>query len=270
MTERRICLVGTGHGWQLAPLKGEVWTINDLGVYRHSTMIWDYHNFDWSFKENVEHYSHLEEDLTVEAKIERARGREERWRRIELYCRQTGVALMSVKKYDRIPSSIEYPIKEVIERFSGDGMCGDYINSCIAAQLAYALYVGATRIDCYGINVEMGSEWVYQRSAVSYWVGRAHGMGVPCTISGSERRPLRIIDGRIYGFDLPQQELGKKHSIMLDQANHYVNVWDESGQAEPDMKHKVVTCMLCGKPMEEPGKCITCDSKKLGQGGAKI
>ena len=253
--EKRVCLVGTGHGWQLCPTEGEVWTLNDLGIYRYTTMFWDMHNFDWTFKENVEHYSHVEEDLTQEARVERARQREARWQRIELYCRQKGVPLMSVKRYDRIPTSIAFPIYDIIAYFGTD-----FINSAIACQLAYAIYKGYTVIDCYGINVEMGSEWVYQRDCVSYWVGQAHGRGIRCTVSGSERRPLRILDRRIYGFDIPQREAGKKHKIILEgTVRGTLAVYDESGRGSSgNVAMNLAGCERCGKPVEAGSVCKHC------------
>ncbi|GAF93271.1 unnamed protein product, partial [marine sediment metagenome] len=86
-------------------------------------------------------------------------------------------------------------------------------------------------IDLFGINVEMGTEWIYQRDCVSYWMGRAHGMDVRLTCSGSTRRPMRIIDKKIYGFDRVQKDCGKEKVVkMAGPIPRPMKVWDESGE----------------------------------------
>jgi len=225
-----LAIVGTGHGHQLAPTSGEVWVMNDLGCFRYCTMLWDVHNFDWTLEENYENYSHIQEDLTEEARWKRTRDRDARFRRIEEFCSRTGTALMSVKSYDRLPNSIAYPLDEVIAFHPG---CREFLNSALSHAIAYALYLGHKSIDLYGINVEMGTEWIYQRDCVSYWIGRAHGMGARCTVSGSVRRPLRIIDKKIYGFDRIQKDYGVPKQVrMMNKMGQsfpqFVTVVDES------------------------------------------
>ena len=225
--EAPLSLVGTGHGHQLAPTRGEVWVLNDLGCHIYCTMLWDVHNFDWTLQENYENYSHIQEDLTEEERWQRTHNRDDRFRRIEKFCRASGVPVMSVKQYDHTPS-IAYPLDKVIDFFPG---CREFLNSALSHGIAYALYCGFKSINLFGINVEMGTEWIYQRDCVSYWIGRGHGMGARITITGSPRRPMRIIDRKIYGFDRIQKDCGIEKLVRLPgPVPRPVKVVDESGE----------------------------------------
>jgi len=233
---KTLAIVGTGHGHQLAPTTGEVWVLNDLGIYRPgTTMLWDMHNFEWTLQENYENYSHIQEDLTEEERWQRTYNRDARFRRIEKFCNQSGCALMSIKKYAHVPSSIEYPLQGIIDFFPG---CREFLNSALSQAISYALYTKWKSVNLFGINVEMGTEWIYQRDCVSYWIGRAHGMGVRMTISGSPRRPMRIMDRKIYGYgeEVLQKDFGVKKTVLAQMPGPPnmaprripVIVWDES------------------------------------------
>ncbi len=226
---KQLSIVGTGHGHQLAPTSGEVWVLNDLGCHIYCTMLWDVHNFDWTLQENFDNYSHIQEDLTDEERWQRTYNRDARFRRIEDYCNKHGIALMSTHVYDHVPTSIAYPLDDVIDFFPG---CREFLNSALAHAMAYGLYSGYTSINLFGINVEMGTEWIYQRDCVSYWIGRAHGMGYRMTCSGSPRRPMRIIDRKIYGFpDRIQKDCGVEKIVRLPgPVPRMIKVWDESGE----------------------------------------
>ena len=97
--------------------------------------------------------------------------------------------------------------------------------------MSYAIFRGFTHIDLFGINVEMGTEWIYQRGAVEYWIGLARGMGRVVTISGTSRRPLRIIDKKLYGLGGLQYDPGVE-MIVQDprKKTTYVAVIDESAE----------------------------------------
>jgi hypothetical protein len=191
-------------------------------------MMWDVHNFEWTLQENFDNYSHIQEDLTEEERWRRTHARDDRFRRIEKHCNEHNIALMSAYEYDHVPTSIEYPLQKVIDFFPG---CREFLNSALSHAIAYALFKGYNSIDLFGINVEMGTEWIYQRDCVSYWMGRGHGMGVRITCSGSPRRPMRIIDKKIYGFDRIQKDCGVARIVKLPgPIPRPVKVWDESGE----------------------------------------
>ena len=227
---RRVALVGTGHGHQLAPDKGEVWCMNDLGCFRYCTMLWDMHDFDWTDEENYAHYSHMSEEISDEEIWKRVKSRAKRFKIIADFCNKNRVPLMSVKKYARVKTSYGYPLRKVIEHFDKPvHQSGDYLNSALSQCMSYAIYRGFTHIDLFGINVEMGTEWIYQRGAVEYWIGLARGMGRVVTISGTTRRPLRIIDKKVYGIGGAQHDPGVEMVVQDPRkAATYVAVMDES------------------------------------------
>jgi len=229
---KRVALVGTGHGHQLAPGYGHVWCMNDLGIYRYCTMLWDLHDFTWTDQQNYDNYAHMSEEISEDERWKRAKGRRMRFDNITKFCIETNVPLMSVKKYQNIPSSFAFPLEKIIDHFHRKyGQGADYLTSALSQCLAYAIYRDFTQIDLFGINVEMGTEWVYQRDAVSFWVGLALGEGRRVTCSGSARRPLRIIDKRIYGFGVKQKDAGVEMIVAdIRRPNTYIAVWDESDE----------------------------------------
>lgn len=76
-----------------------------------------------------------------------------------------------------IPLALEYPLKEVFEKFKVP-----YLSNTICYMIALALYEGATELNLYGI-AQMGThEYVAERAAVEFWLGMAMGMGVAVNI----------------------------------------------------------------------------------------
>jgi hypothetical protein len=230
--KKRVAIVGTGPGYHLAPHSGEVWTINDLGVARYCTMIWDMHNFNWTFEECVESYRHLRPQQGDEETIKRIKNRFMRWATIKNHCRKNNIILMSLETYQDVPTSRAFPVLDVAKRFGTH-----FMSSGISYMIAYALYTGHTHVDIYGCNVEWGSEWAFQRDCICYWMGFAKGRGVKITVSGTEFRPLRIhpsTGGRLYSYNLPQPETGIKRTEEVDYRGKkmVMTTWDEGPQHE--------------------------------------
>lgn len=224
-----MAMVGTGHGHQLAPGIGHVWCMNDLGIYRYCTMLWDMHDFTWTDQQNYDNYAHMKDEISDEERWKRVKLRRRRFDSITKFTKETGVPLMSVKGYG-YPNSYQYPLKRVIDHFDRKyGTGADYLTSALSQCIAYAIYRGFKAIDMFGINVEMGTEWVFQRDAVSFWLGIALGEGIRVTNSGTSRRPLKIIDQKIYGFGVMQKERGVPMIVQdVRKPNVYIKVWDES------------------------------------------
>lgn len=228
--EKRVAIVGTGPGYHLAPNSGEVWCINDLGCTRYCTMIWDMHNFNWTFEECVESYRHLAPQQSDEETIKRIKNRFMRWKTIKNHCRKHNITLMSLETYQDVPTSRAFPVLELVKKF------GTYfMSSGIAYMIVYAIHQGYNHIDMYGCNVEWGSEWAFQRDCISYWLGYCKGRGIKTTISGTQFRPLRIhpaSGGRLYSYNLPQPEVGIKRTEEIDYRGKMCTftTWDEGPQ----------------------------------------
>ncbi len=200
---KRVAIVGIGTGHEIAPMKGEVWVMNDLGTYRYCSMMWDLHDFEWTDEESWAQLKELhKEALTDEDILDRVDKRKDRFKRIGDFCNKSGIPLMSVRRYDgtgpmglNVPSSMEFPLARVIEELGTD-----FLNCSMSFAFAMALVDEYTHVDLFGINVETGTEWVYQRDCVSYWIGRMEGAGIAVTINGSRWRPKTILDSQVYGF----------------------------------------------------------------------
>ncbi len=137
-------------------------------------------------------------DLRIKLKQQAFKG-------IREHCVRTGMPYISLRKYEGIPSSIGYPLKEIIEEFD----C-DYFPSTVTYCIAYSIYKGYESVECYGIGCAQHEEWAYQRSAVSHWLGIAKGRGMKIAVTGEWGRPLRIMSGKLYGYGTPQMERGLK------------------------------------------------------------
>ena len=84
--------------------------------------------------------------------------------------------------YDDIPSSVKYPLREIQNGFSnivrGETPVDRMFSSSFSYQIALAVQENFERIEIYGVSLLSISEYAYQREAMSYWMGKADGMGI--------------------------------------------------------------------------------------------
>lgn len=85
--------------------------------------------------------------------------------------------------YDDVPSSVQYPLRKIQKELIGNIHRGEekmekLFSSTICYQIAQALYEGYERIELYGISLVMEGEYAHQREMMSFWLGKADGMGV--------------------------------------------------------------------------------------------
>lgn len=92
-----------------------------------------------------------------------------------------------------IPSSVRYPLKEVIEWFG----CKRYFTSTVAYMIALAMYRGYKRIELYGVEMATDTEYAWQRDCVTYWIGRAEGLGIDVYLPPG----CSLLRGRLYGYE---------------------------------------------------------------------
>lgn len=108
-----------------------------------------------------------------------------------------------------IPNSIAYPL-QAISDFVGQNIWrliqvgqplvsagkNPYLTSSIAYQIALAMYEGFEQIELYGIDLNTGGEYAWQKSGVEYLLGMAAGRGHKIILPGN--CPL-LGDGKLYG-----------------------------------------------------------------------
>lgn len=73
-----------------------------------------------------------------------------------------------------IPHSVRYPLQWVIDTLQ----CGDYFQSTIAFEIAWAIASGFEEIGVWGVDLIVGSEHFYQRANAEYFLGIAIGKGI--------------------------------------------------------------------------------------------
>lgn len=110
-------------------------------------------------------------------------------------------------KYQDVPKSIKYPLKEVLSLVENVEMVIDgnkknfrYFSSSPEYALALAAYLhksggGYKRIEIWGIELAHESEYIYQRTGFAFWTGYLAAMGTELILNSS------IFDAPMYGYE---------------------------------------------------------------------
>lgn len=77
------------------------------------------------------------------------------------------------KQWPDMKNGVLYPVKKITNIF------GRYFTNTISWQIALALFMGFKKIDIYGVDMAVGSEYGHQRPSCEYFIGIATGLGVP-------------------------------------------------------------------------------------------
>ncbi len=197
---RKLILVGKGDGWKNAPIQGdfETWGVNDLVVERKVDMEFDMHRLDERWEPDIESKVSAM-DLTkcqADPKFQENLNTKIGLVRTVKKCTELNVPLMTLKHYDFAPTSIPYPLDDVIEDLRSDNFTNgiDYM-------IAYAVHCGVfTDIDLYGINMAMGSEYEWEKPGCDFWLGVAKGRGIRVNIKSNVTLLLKPRDGMLYGY----------------------------------------------------------------------
>lgn len=111
------------------------------------------------------------------------------------------------EKTDEVPSSVKYPLDEVIE----DCLTGlveidddrnetmrKYFTSSFAYMMALAIHEKFDQIELYGVDMENDTEYGYQRPCGEFWIGIALGRGIKVVIP----KPCEMCNAVLYGYDI--------------------------------------------------------------------
>lgn len=211
---RKVAIVGKGEGRGLAPRAPHpgyhVWGMNNVALQQPVDMVWDMHNLDWTLEENRANYQHLKHRLSDEEIEYRVKLRDVGFRKLKEHCMSTGTPIMSVKKYEGLPRSYEFPLEKITRLYAHPYGPGDLFSSVVPYMIAYAIYKEYSHIDIFGINCAYSEEWAYQREAVASWANFARGKGIAVTFTAGEQRPGRLESGVLYGYNTPQKIVGVK------------------------------------------------------------
>lgn len=177
---KKVIIIGKGEGKELAPLDSkideftETWGVNDLVVSRDIKRSFEIHNQIYM------------EDEPTRLTFERIA--------------ELGIPVMMEDHYPIIPTSVKYPLQEIIKTFGVD-----FFTNSIDYMIALAIYIDAKEIDLYGVNMVLGSEYMFERPGVNFWCGLAIGRGIKVNIFGIKSTIMRCQSGQLYGYMVPQK-----------------------------------------------------------------
>lgn len=103
---------------------------------------------------------------------------------------QNTITVYMQEAYPDIPKSVRFPLEEIVERFKVK-----YFTSSVAYALALACYLGYSRIELYGVEMETNTEYTYQRDGVTLWIGVALGLGIDVDAH------ISMFDQPLYGYE---------------------------------------------------------------------
>jgi hypothetical protein len=163
-----VSIVGKGRGFENAPYEGNVWGITQVNLFIPVSMVIDMNDYSlWGLKEA--------EDAKASKRIAEANG---------------------IPYIDRS----NYPLENVINYFGVD-----YFSNTVDYALALAIFQKYEYIDLYGINMELDTEYAYQKAGVEFWIGQAMGRGIKVVPHGEHTTILKTRDGLLYGYGTPQR-----------------------------------------------------------------
>lgn len=225
----KIVIVGRGEGWENAPKEGIVWGVNDHFIYQYCTMVWEAHDFSWTKEECFKHAMFVYKEMLSQKEIYgKAIFKYELFKRKALIVNEIGIPLMTPNEYKEdnpvqdivIPTSIKYPVKEIIREVCGGRR---YLTCTVAQMIAYTLYMKKCGITAHGINgneidhlelhgclMRQQEEWAYQRSNCEWLLGKA-GEHMKVSVVGANSHILKPQYGlAIYGYQKTYPSIAEK------------------------------------------------------------
>lgn len=145
------------------------------------------------------------------------------------WLRSAPVPVLMQKRFDSIPTSVPYPLAEIVGCFPGieETVCD--FQSTAAYMAALAWYEGFDRVEAYGIEMTGGADYVRQRSNFEKWIGICIGSGMefyapPASDIFAARR--------LYGFE-------QEPRVNLT----HVELWRKSYQEAMDKHEKEIIAL---------------------------
>lgn len=222
---KKLAIVGTApSSIHLAPYNNpdyEIWGLN--GVYSYIdfpnitnfTRWFDIHSLD-AIKEVYKHpqYQHYGVGYVE-------------------WLQNLSIPVFMQEKYEEIPTSLKYPLEEILARFPRK-----YFTNTVSWMLALAIYEGYEDISIFGVDMCVADEYACQRPSCEYFIGYAEGLGIKVYLPDQSdllKTPF------LYGFEdekqdfmrakllARKQELEQKKAEFQQQANQAtaaINTYD--------------------------------------------
>lgn len=111
------------------------------------------------------------------------------------------------KKFPQIPNSVEFPWKEIVERF------GIYFDNSVSYMIAMAIHEGYKQIQFYGCDFHEERNY-YQKGVCEFFIGMALGMGIDVVIAPGSSL-LHTKDGKLYCLNkYPEEVIPEWEDVM--------------------------------------------------------
>jgi hypothetical protein len=136
------------------------------------------------------------------------------------------------EKFEDIPSSVAYPLEQMIREF------GQYFTNSISYMLALAIHEGFEEIHIYGVDMAWMGEYSGQRPSCEYFIGIAIGRGIRIHIPDqSDLLKARFF----YGYGQESEDLFKKKLKQI-LADLDVKTQNAAGQelTQRDLKNQYI------------------------------
>ena len=109
------------------------------------------------------------------------------------------IPIITSTAYDEFPTSVAYPLEEVINKFKGD----DFFSNTIAYAIAYAALIEVETLCCCGIDFYYPEAKIVESGlgCVSYWLGIAKMCGVKYQVPNTST----LLDAHLTQFDTDEK-----------------------------------------------------------------
>jgi hypothetical protein len=248
---KKIAIVGCSDHKHLAPFGNdefEIWGVNNM-----------YHSMNPEQMKNVGKWFEIHQIANDGKNFIRRGSKDFRGQPVNDYVKQLGqlpCPVLMQRKWDEVPNSVEFPIKELMEMFKTD-----YYTNTISWEIAYALmlierkeylpYIGVWGVDMATNTGSIFSlpEYSHQRPSCEFWLGMCLGRGVTIEIPAeSDLLKLRYL----YGY----QELEKSKWILKKEntakaLNDRMNKSAQQEQMAAVQKHQYIGALEMLKEMNK-------------------
>jgi hypothetical protein len=167
----------------------EVWAINKMGACIQCDMIWRMDDLKAEFDVNQRMVQTHNGDVRVG----------DLW---EDFLKTVDVPIMTCKAYPEFPTSVEYPLENVVNFLNFS-----YFNTTPAYALAYAMYLGVEEVACYGLDYSYPNRHEAEsgRACFEFILGIAHSLGVKIDVSRNSTLldTADPIEKHFYGYGYP-------------------------------------------------------------------
>ena len=114
--------------------------------------------------------------------------------------------IMMRRPYDRVPGSIGYPIREVVEQLPGADI--NTLFGCTHSwMMGLAVMLGYDKIECYGVNLVNPIETYLEKPSWAIWYGAALARGVEVDLTNSPY----VLPTVLYGVKDRLAQLGTQY-----------------------------------------------------------